>query len=121
MRPCSLVAQGSSRARAAVRCLHPERALFSAAGSKVLMCAGIPELVKLLQRQSKAVFLVSGGFHAIIDPIAEHLAIPASHVFANTILYKVQVATFPAAMLSLAGRRTWDHVRQRVHRLQGCP
>ena len=44
----------------------------------------------MLQRQDKAVFLVSGGFHAIIDPIAEHLGLPASHVFANTILYKVQ-------------------------------
>ena len=57
--------------------------------SHCLASAGIPELVLLLQQQDRAVFLVSGGFHAIIDPIAEHLGLPASHVFANTILYKV--------------------------------
>ena len=53
---------------------------------------GVPELVKLLQRQGKAVFLVSGGFHAIIDHIAEHLAIPPDHVYANVILFKVRHA-----------------------------
>lgn len=50
--------------------------------------AGIPELVARLQQQRKAVFLVSGGFHAIIDPIAQHLGIPAERVYANVILYK---------------------------------
>ncbi|KAK9795605.1 hypothetical protein WJX73_007624 [Symbiochloris irregularis] len=49
---------------------------------------GIPELVKALHQRGTAVFLVSGGFHAIIDPIAQHLGIPADHVFANTILFK---------------------------------
>lgn len=52
--------------------------------------AGIPELVRRLQSRGTAIFLVSGGFHAIIDPIAQHLGIPAEHVFANTILFKVQ-------------------------------
>lgn len=51
--------------------------------------AGIPELVEKLQRQGKAVFLVSGGFRVIIDPIAKLLDLPNGHVFANTILHKV--------------------------------
>ncbi|KAI3438925.1 hypothetical protein D9Q98_001339 [Chlorella vulgaris] len=48
---------------------------------------GIPELVAELRAQGKEVFLVSGGFRAVIHPIAEMLNIPVSHVFANTILY----------------------------------
>ena len=53
------------------------------------MLAGIPELVARLQQQQRQVFLVSGGFRPIINPIAEMLAIPLEHVYANTILYKV--------------------------------
>ena len=52
--------------------------------------AGIPELVARLQARGADVFLVSGGFRAIIDPIAYLLAIPRDHVFANTILFQVQ-------------------------------
>lgn len=55
----------------------------------VAWSSGVPELVKCLQDRGTAVFLVSGGFHAIIDPIALHLGIPPDHVFANTILFKV--------------------------------
>jgi hypothetical protein len=51
--------------------------------------AGIPELVKRLQELRKDVFLVSGGFRPIINPIAEMLGIPLDHVYANTILYQV--------------------------------
>lgn len=50
---------------------------------------GIPELVKRLQSKGCQVFLVSGGFRAIIDPIASVLGIPHGHIFANTILFKV--------------------------------
>ena len=35
-------------------------------------------------------FLVSGGFRVIINPIAQQLNIPLDHVFANTILHKVR-------------------------------
>ena len=70
-------------------------------------CAGIPELVGRLQQQGKAVFLVSGGFHAIIDPIAEHLGLPPEHVFANVILFEVRssLAYLPwGAQLPVADR-----------------
>ncbi|CAD7700982.1 unnamed protein product [Ostreobium quekettii] len=48
---------------------------------------GIPALVAELQSSGKAVFLISGGFRQIIDPIAEILEIPASHVYANRLLF----------------------------------
>lgn len=41
-----------------------------------------------LQARGADVFLVSGGFRAIIDPIADLLRIPRDHVFANTILFQ---------------------------------
>jgi hypothetical protein len=50
---------------------------------------GIPELVRRLQQRGVQVFLVSGGFHQVIDPIADLLGIPRSHVYANNILYEV--------------------------------
>lgn len=52
-------------------------------------CAGIPELVRALQRRGQHVFLVSGGFRVIINPIAEMLGIPLDNVYANTILHQV--------------------------------
>ena len=61
---------------------------------KLALGAGIPELVKLLQSRGKDVFLVSGGFRVIIEPIAEILQIPVSNVFANTILHKVADSPF---------------------------
>lgn len=51
-------------------------------------CAGIPELVRKLQARGTAVALVSGGFRQIIEPIAESLSIPLSHVHANRLLFK---------------------------------
>jgi phosphoserine phosphatase len=48
---------------------------------------GIPELVEVLNKQGKAVFLVSGGFRQVIHPLADSLGIPLSNVFANTILF----------------------------------
>lgn len=70
--------------------MSPSRAAVDAfiAGHPPQYSPGIPELVQALQRRQTSIFLVSGGFHAIIDPIAEHLGIPAEHVFANQILFK---------------------------------
>lgn len=50
---------------------------------------GIPALVEKLQDRGCDVFLVSGGFREIINPVAETLGIPLDHVFANRILFKV--------------------------------
>ena len=41
-----------------------------------------------LKARGADVFLVSGGFRAIIDPIADSLSIPRDHVYANTILFQ---------------------------------
>jgi phosphoserine phosphatase len=48
---------------------------------------GIPELVARLHARGTAVFLVSGGFRAIINPIADALSIPRERVHANTVLF----------------------------------
>ena len=56
----------------------------------MLMAVGIAELVQELQRRKTAVYLVSGGFRPIINPIAETLQIPVDHVYANTILHDVR-------------------------------
>ena len=55
---------------------------------------GIPELVKELQAKGTKVFLVSGGFRAVIEPIADLLNIPRSHVFANSILFDPETGAY---------------------------
>jgi len=52
-----------------------------------VLTPGIRELVALLLRKGKQVFLVSGGFRFMINPVAKELGIPEENVFANTILY----------------------------------
>ena len=32
-------------------------------------------------------FLISGGFRELIEPLAEHLDIPPDHIFANKLLF----------------------------------
>ncbi|KAG8195553.1 hypothetical protein JTE90_002179 [Oedothorax gibbosus] len=48
---------------------------------------GIQELIGELHDRGVAVYLVSGGFHAIIDPVAKLLDIPLKNVFANSIKF----------------------------------
>ena len=60
--------------------------------SKVRLFAGIAELVQKLQERQTAVYLVSGGFRPIINPIAELLKIPLKNVYANTILHDVSLS-----------------------------
>ena len=55
---------------------------------------GIPELVQELQDRGTKVFLVSGGFRAVIEPIADSLNIPRSHVFANSILFDAETGEY---------------------------
>ncbi|KAL7558313.1 hypothetical protein ACA910_019345 [Epithemia clementina (nom. ined.)] len=49
---------------------------------------GIQELVERLHDANKHVFLVSGGFRIMIEPIAERLQIPIFNIFANTIYFE---------------------------------
>ncbi|OQR96233.1 phosphoserine phosphatase [Achlya hypogyna] len=48
---------------------------------------GVATLIMALQRRNVDVYLVSGGFRLMIAPVAAHLGIPASNIFANTILF----------------------------------
>ncbi|EQC33309.1 phosphoserine phosphatase SerB [Saprolegnia diclina VS20] len=46
---------------------------------------GIQRLIQELQARSIDVYLVSGGFRLMIEPVAAHLGIPPSRIYANTI------------------------------------
>ena len=48
---------------------------------------GIAELVHALHNRSKLVYLVSGGFRVMINPVADMLGVPKERIFANTILF----------------------------------
>ena len=48
---------------------------------------GISELIDLLHERQIAVYLITGGFHSIVDPVAEQLNIPLTNVFANQLLF----------------------------------
>ena len=56
---------------------------------KHAIAAGVSDLILTLQKRGTLLFLVSGGFRAIIHPIAKSLGVPIEHVYANTILFKV--------------------------------
>jgi len=48
---------------------------------------GVEKLMDSLRQQKKDVYLVSGGFRSMIEPIAKQLGIPKSNIIANTILF----------------------------------
>lgn len=48
---------------------------------------GIDELVKKLQAKNTSVYLISGGFRQMINPVASTLGIPAENIFANQLLF----------------------------------
>lgn len=49
---------------------------------------GIDELVKKLKANNKNVYLISGGFRHMINPIASVLGIPPENISANQLLFK---------------------------------
>lgn len=49
----------------------------------------IKDLVNLLHSKNVPVYLVSGGFHEFIDPIAKILDIPLENVFANRLYFSL--------------------------------
>ncbi|GER41064.1 3-phosphoserine phosphatase, partial [Striga asiatica] len=48
---------------------------------------GIDALVKKLKENNKTVFLVSGGFRQMINPVASMLGIPLDNIYANQLLF----------------------------------
>ncbi|CAF1204033.1 unnamed protein product [Rotaria sordida] len=48
---------------------------------------GIIELINLLHERHIPVYLITGGFHSIVDPVAKCLNIPLTNVFANRLLF----------------------------------
>lgn len=48
---------------------------------------GIAELIDLLHERQIPVYLITGGFHSIVDPVAKQLNIPLTNVFANQLLF----------------------------------
>eukprot|EP00752_Nemacystus_decipiens_P007101 g6363.t1 len=60
------------------RCLreHPPR-----------LSPGISELVSTLHERGVVVYLVSGGFRQMIEPVADQLSIPRRNIFANRLVF----------------------------------
>lgn len=59
--------------------------------SPLELTAGVQEFIHQLQDRGKDVYLVSGGFRIMIEPVAEVLGIdPIHNVVANTILFDDQ-------------------------------
>ncbi|XP_073956108.1 phosphoserine phosphatase isoform X2 [Choristoneura fumiferana] len=48
---------------------------------------GVSQLVKTLQERGVTVYLVSGGFRSLIEPVAQELGIPATHIYANRLKF----------------------------------
>jgi len=48
---------------------------------------GVREVVRRMHAAGKHVYLVSGGFKAMIGPVAKKLGIPEKRIFGNTILF----------------------------------
>ena len=40
-----------------------------------------------MKTENKKIYLISGGFHSLIDPIAQELDIPLNNLFANKLLF----------------------------------
>eukprot|EP00795_Rhopilema_esculentum_P015492 gene15492-6745_t len=50
----------------------------------------VKDLTALLKSRDVPVFLISGGFHSIVDHVAKELGIPFNRVFANRLLHTDQ-------------------------------
>lgn len=52
------------------------------------------ELVRTLQQLDKSVYLISGGFRIMIEPVAERLGIPPTHIYANTLTFDERTGAY---------------------------
>eukprot|EP00640_Fibrocapsa_japonica_P000425 CAMPEP_0113938178 /NCGR_PEP_ID=MMETSP1339-20121228/4591_1 /TAXON_ID=94617 /ORGANISM="Fibrocapsa japonica" /LENGTH=240 /DNA_ID=CAMNT_0000941167 /DNA_START=158 /DNA_END=880 /DNA_ORIENTATION=+ /assembly_acc=CAM_ASM_000762 len=48
---------------------------------------GIKEFIQALHARGTHVYLVSGGFRLMIEPVADKLSIPHSRIYANSVLF----------------------------------
>ncbi|XP_055317213.1 phosphoserine phosphatase isoform X2 [Sitodiplosis mosellana] len=48
---------------------------------------GIMEFVSRLRDANKTVYLITGGFDCLIEPVADELGIPLDHMFANRLFF----------------------------------
>eukprot|EP00798_Chlamydomonas_sp_ICE-L_P020405 gene20405-27184_t len=60
---------------------------------------GAVELIATLQKRGVQVYLISGGFREILNPIAEYLGVPPTHVIANRMNFQWDPATGDATKL----------------------
>ena len=69
--------------------IRPSRAMVSKClkAHPPRLTAGVGELIRRLHGRGTHVYLVSGGFRQMIDPIAKLVGIPAERVFANVLLF----------------------------------
>ncbi|WP_157156151.1 MULTISPECIES: phosphoserine phosphatase SerB [unclassified Diaminobutyricimonas] len=51
------------------------KSVFQTAGDRVTVTSGVPEMIAAVQAAGGRVGVVSGGFHEIVDPIAEQLGL----------------------------------------------
>ncbi|KAG5677896.1 hypothetical protein PVAND_007613 [Polypedilum vanderplanki] len=47
----------------------------------------IKEFIEYLKSHGKKIYLISGGFHSLIDPVCQELEIPLTNLFANKLLF----------------------------------
>ncbi|MET1044318.1 MAG: phosphoserine phosphatase SerB [Microbacteriaceae bacterium] len=66
--------EASLRARVATLAGLPE-SVFRTAGDRVSVTQGVPAMISAVQAAGGRVGVVSGGFHEIVDPIAEELGL----------------------------------------------
>ena len=45
------------------------------------------EFIEYLKKENKKVYLISGGFHSLIDPVAQKLGISLNNLFANKLFF----------------------------------
>lgn len=74
---------------ARLKLIHPNQSDIEQLHKKhpLKLTKGIEELVKVLHDRSVDVYLVSGGFRQMINPIASILKIPSERVFANNLIF----------------------------------
>lgn len=47
----------------------------------------VKRFVEHLKAEGKQVYLISGGFHCLIEPVANELQVPLSHLYANKLMF----------------------------------